>query len=130
MKKIQKLLCAAAGGICFALGMLGVLLPILPATPFFLLAAVLFARGSNTFHQRFKKSNIYKNYVEKAMHKKLMTGKEKAKMMLVLGILFFVGILFSPVWYAKVLIGVIAAVHIYYILFKIKTQKPSTVVEG
>lgn len=123
MKKIVNTVCVIAGFLTLSLGILGVILPILPTTPFFLLTAVLFARGSERFHGWFMKSNLYKKYINQAFRKKEMSGRSKAKMMLVLCAIFTVGLVAAPVWYAKAIVILIAAGHLYYFVFKVRTIK-------
>ena len=49
-----------------------------------------------------------------------MTKKAKRNMLVTLGIIFTIGIIFSPV-FAKVIILIVAAGHFYYFLCRIKT---------
>jgi len=45
------------------LGLLGVLLPLLPTTPFLLLAAACYARSSDTLYQRLRDSRLTGPYI-------------------------------------------------------------------
>ena len=48
-----------AGALFVALGVLGVFLPVLPATPFMLLAAACFARGSKRFYNLLMNNRMF-----------------------------------------------------------------------
>jgi len=66
---ILKIFYISAGTLALALGLAGVVLPLLPATPFFLLAAACYARGSQKLHRRLMESRFpgkyIKSYIEK-----------------------------------------------------------------
>ena len=120
MKKIVNGICICLGFLSLALGIVGAVLPVLPTTPFFILSAALFAKSSERFHTWLLSTKLYQRYIEDAVHKKQMTKKAKRNMLVPLGIIFTIGIIFSPV-FAKVIILIVAAGHFYYFLCRIKT---------
>lgn len=120
MKKIINGICVALAFVCVGFGVLGIILPILPTTPLFIAAACLFAKGSKRFHKWFLNTKLYKTYIESAVKNGTMDRKAKRKMMLTLGIVFGVGIFFSPM-IAKLVIFIVAAIHFYVLIFRIKS---------
>ena len=48
------------GAISFCLGTAGIVLPILPTVPFYVLTLFCLARGSERFHRMFLESQLYK----------------------------------------------------------------------
>lgn len=120
MKKIVNGICVVFAFVCVGLGALGVVLPILPTTPLLIAAACLFAKGSERFHKWFLNTKLYKKYIESAIKDGTMERCAKRNMMITLAIVFGVGIFFSPV-FAKAVIFVVAAIHFYVLIFRIKT---------
>ncbi len=120
MKKIVNGICVVLAFVCVALGALGVVLPILPTTPLLIMAACLFAKGSERFHKWFLRTKLYRKYIESAIKDGTMEKKAKRNMMVTLAVVFGAGICFSPV-FAKVIILVVAAIHFYVLIFRIRT---------
>ena len=65
------------GFVFLAIGGIGALLPILPTTPFLLLASFFFTRGSKRFNNWFISTKIYKNNIESFIQSRSMTLKVK-----------------------------------------------------
>ncbi len=90
----------AAGFVCVALGVLGVFLPLLPTTPFLLVAAACFARSSPRFHAWLLANRTFGPLIYQWESKRTIPRKTKwiaiAMMVFTLGtsILFFV----KPLW--------------------------------
>ena len=120
MKKIMNGICVGLAFVCLGLGIVGIVLPILPTTPLFIAAACLFAKGSKKFHNWFLNTALYKKYIESAVMTGTMEKKAKRHMMLTLGIVFGMGLFFSPM-IAKIIIFIVAAIHFYVLIFRIKS---------
>jgi uncharacterized membrane protein YbaN (DUF454 family) len=58
-----KVLLNVAGTVSLGLGILGVFLPLLPATPFLLLASACYVRGSERLHRKLMESRVLGSYI-------------------------------------------------------------------
>ncbi len=110
------------GFASLGIGCVGIALPILPTTPFLLLALFLFAKGSQRFHRWFMSTGIYKKYLENFVATRSMARAAKVKVLTVVTALLAVGFYFSP-GFAKVIIGVVLVFHWVYFLFGVKTAE-------
>lgn len=117
----------AAGVCCFGLGALGAILPLLPTTPFILLAALCFARSSKKLDSWFRKTKLYKTVFEGLLTRRAMTLSAKLKLLipitLLLGISFMLMSEFMP---GRIIVTTIFIGHIVYFGFMVKTEKPES----
>ena len=121
MKKLINGIFIGSGFLLVGLGALGIALPLLPTTPFLVLAAVCFAKGSERFHAWFLSNRLYQKYVGPAVNKKEMEKSAKRKTLGTLCLIFIISFLLVPIWHAKAAILVVALFHIYYFSCKSKT---------
>jgi len=116
------------GFLCVGVGCVGIVLPILPTTPFLLLALFLFAKGSERFHSWFLSTALYRKHLEDFVVTRSMTKAAKVRVLSIVTLLLAIGFWFSPV-FAKVLLVIVAVFHYVYFMFGIKTsdEKKKTV---
>ncbi|ANQ63759.1 YbaN family protein [Staphylococcus equorum] len=70
-------------GVLFTvIGFAGVLLPLLPTTPFLLVAVLCFSKSSDKFEKWLVQTKVYVNYVENFKENKGYTLKDKFKLLL------------------------------------------------
>lgn len=117
----------AAGVCCFGLGALGAILPLLPTTPFILLAALCFARSSKKLDSWFRKTKLYKAVFEGLLTRRAMTLSAKLKLLipitLLLGVSFMLMSEFMP---GRIIVATIFIGHVVYFGFMVKTEKPES----
>lgn len=72
----------AIGLIAAIVGFIGIVVPLLPTTPFLLLAAVCFSRSSERFNRWLVNTKIYGEYVESFKRDRGFTLKKKFKILM------------------------------------------------
>lgn len=65
------------GAIALALGFLGIFLPLLPTTPFLLLASFCFVRSSNRVHQWLIQHPLFGSYISNYLNHGGITKKNR-----------------------------------------------------
>ena len=122
--KVRHALWAVGGFLCFALGMVGVVLPILPTTPFILVAAFCFARSSTRLNSWFKGTRVYKQVLEGYVTKRSMTLRAKLAILVPVAVLLAIGFaLMGRVPVGRLILAVVWIGHIVYFGFIVKTDK-------
>lgn len=110
------------GGIfCFVLGAIGVVLPILPTTPFLLAAAFCFARSSQKVNDWFLQTKLYRNHLDSFVQERAMTLKTKVSILGFASFMLAFPLIFSQNIYLIILIICLYCIKYYYFIFKIKT---------
>lgn len=122
MKNMINGTCVGLAFLCTGLGAVGIVLPFLPTTPFFLVAAALFAKGSKRFHRWFTGTALYRRHLEPFVESKTMTMKKKLSVLAMVTALLTAGFIMSPIWHARVVIVAVALAHYYAFFFRIKTE--------
>ena len=124
---MKKYFMIVAGCIAAALGFIGVILPVLPTTPFLLLAAFLFSGSSERFHSWLQGTRAYGAYVEPLKKDGGISRKKKAHILCTTyGVMLVSGIIVRE-WHAIVFMSAVALWLLWYIGFRIKTVEKNTV---
>lgn len=123
MDKIKKFLYIVVGLISFALGGIGVVLPILPTTPFLLLSSFCFVRGSERFNRWFRGTKMYKKHLESFVNNRAMTMKQKITILLFADIMLMFPLIILDSILIKVLIILLILTKYWYFMFRIKTLR-------
>lgn len=123
MNQITKIIYLSIGFITLTLGGIGILLPILPTTPFLLIASFCFVRGSTKIDIWFKNSTIYKKHLAQFVEERSMTLKQKIKILLFADIMIAIPVVLVDHIAVKIFLVLVMLIKAYYFLFKIRTIK-------
>ena len=114
-----------AGTIFIGLGIIGIFLPILPTTPFLLLAAACYARSSKKFYDWLLNNKLFGTYIKNYSEGKGVPLKVKVftLSLLCITILFSVFLIIQIMWIRILLIIIAIGVTIHILTIKTYTKK-------
>lgn len=124
MNKAKKYFYITLGFIALGLGLIGVILPILPTTPFLLVTSFCFAKGSERFHSWFTNTNIYKKHLESFVKERAMTLKQKVVLLSFVNFMLAFPLILVDVLPMRITIIVLIIIKLYYFIFRVKTITP------
>lgn len=123
MKKSPfKILWITLGFVSLASGSIGVILPILPTVPFYMLTLFCFAKSSEKLHNWFMGTKLYKKHLESFVRSKSMTLRSKLTIMGTVTFVMTIGfIIMSRVPVGRICLAVVWVCHVLYFAFYIRT---------
>ncbi|MDG6779004.1 YbaN family protein [Thiomicrorhabdus sp. zzn3] len=108
------------GVLFFITGLVGVVLPLLPTTPFMILSAACFANSSPRFHQMLLNNRWVGEDLRRWERERAMKRETKKRATWIIGVTFLVSIiLIWPRWPLVILLLVIALILLAF-LWRIK----------
>ncbi|MCO6460750.1 MAG: YbaN family protein [Saprospiraceae bacterium] len=113
------------GIISLILGVIGIFLPILPTTPFLLLTAYCFARGSDKFHKWFTSTALYKKYIENYVFERAMHLTQKIQIFLTVLSVTALGLYFIESLPVRMILITVILIQIIYLTFFVRTKSKS-----
>ena len=119
MKCTMRIIFFVLGWAFFALGLIGAFLPVLPTTPFMLLAMIMFSKSSERFHMWLYHHRIFGPPLQKWHQHRVISSKAKTLSLSMMSISLLYVIFFtpSPIWMV-IVTGLLMGYGAWFILTK------------
>jgi uncharacterized membrane protein YbaN (DUF454 family) len=123
MIMIRKIIYVIVGVISVIMGTIGIVIPIVPTTPFYLLASFCFVKGSKRFDEWFRGTKLYKKHLETFINNRAMTLKQKISILAFADTMLLFPLIMVDSVHVKIFIIILISYKFYYFMYKIKTIK-------
>ena len=121
MSKLKRTILLVCGAISCALGLIGIVVPVLPTTPLLLLAAFLFSRSSERLNSWLMGTKAYRAYVVPFKESGgIPLGRKLAILAISYGVMGISAVLVRR-WYVWAILGAVAVFLLWLMLVRIPT---------
>jgi len=122
LRKLIKTFFLFIGIFSLVLGFIGIFLPLLPTTPFILMAAYCFAKSSERFHRYIMQHKLFGRMVTDFYEKKVISTKNKIIALTLMWITLSLSVIFfmPHIWVKLVVLGIGVSVTVYLLTFRSK----------
>lgn len=114
-KTIKEVLLITAGSITLIMGVIGIFLPLLPTTPFILLAAFCFLRSSKRLYNWLINHKLFGRYIRDFLEYKEIKRKAKISCLILLWVSIAISFILINLIYVRILLmitGLAVSTHI------------------
>lgn len=101
---VTRVLLLIVGSLSVALGAVGIFLPVLPTTPFLLLAAACYVRSSSKFYNWLVSHPVLSKYILAYLEGKGIPKKAKYYTLATMWLTMSISAFFVPLWEVRVLL--------------------------
>jgi len=107
--RVRRILLVIAGSIFLAVGLIGIVVPVLPTTPFLILAALCYARGSAGCYRWLVTNRVFGRYLDDYLHGRGVPWRVRGGALVFLwGVITATSLLWVEALWLRILLFVIA----------------------
>ena len=121
-RKWRSKLYVVSGFLSVALGTAGIFLPLLPTTPFMLLAGYLFARSSARWHHWLLRHRYFGPYIHAFRSKSGLTPTQKLRIGMSFTVAIAISAYFAPILAVRCFLG---GLWLFWMMFLLRMQTAS-----
>lgn len=126
---MKKIIFILLGFLTFGLGTLGIFLPILPTTVFYIATAFLWMRSSDRLYTKFIQSAYYQKYIQESLVEKKITLPGKVKLFSTIFIVFLIPCLLVQNQIMTITLSIVFILHFILLNWYFNKKAPTSLEE-
>lgn len=116
-QKLKKAILVTLGTFFLLLGIIGIILPVLPTTPFLILAAACYLRGSDRMYQWMMNNRYFGDLIRNYMERRGIKPRQKAGAIFMLWFLISITLVyFVQQLYLRLILTIVASAVTVHLL--------------